>query len=73
MNIAQKPLIEIGFYSDTNEKDMNGSHSSSVENMKKNLKENPTLTVMNKLAVVARDVTHNLTRSRKKEPRMHTT
>ena len=39
---------------------------ASVGNVKKNLKENPTLTVINKFAVVARDVTHNLIRSRKK-------
>ena len=66
VKIVQKPWIEIGFYSDTNEKYTNGSYSSSVGNVKKNLKENPTLTIMNKLAVVARDVTYNLIRSRKK-------
>ena len=66
VNIAQKPLIEIGFYSYTNEKYTNGSHSSSVVNVKKNLKGNPTLTAINKLAVVAGDATHNLIRSRKK-------
>ena len=32
----------------------------------KKFKENITLSVMKKLAVVAKDVTHNLTRSRKK-------
>ena len=58
--------VTLGFYSDTDEKCTNGSHSSSVGNVKKNLKENPTLTIMNKFAVVARDVTHNLIRFRKK-------
>ena len=62
-SIAQKSLIEIGFYSDTNEKYTNGSHSSSVRNVKKNLKENPSLIIMNKFAVVAGVVTHNLIRS----------
>ena len=38
VNIAQKPSIEIGFYSDTNEKYMKGSRSSSVGNVKKKFK-----------------------------------
>ena len=66
VNIAQKPSMKIGFYSNTSEKYTNGSHSSSVGNVKKNLKENVTLTVMKKLAVVVKDVTHNLIRSKKK-------
>ena len=43
VNIVQKSLIEIGFYSNTNKKYTNGSHSSSVGNVKKKFKRKSNL------------------------------
>ena len=48
------------------EKTLLNSLGNQCRKCEKNLKENVTLTVMKKLAVVARDVTHNLIRSKKK-------